>query len=89
MLRYYPQVARPTRVARRYVTIERTTRCPLFFLSLHRPELALGCATDGALPVGGQFLKGGVGRDATLGVAHGGVVGVGALVALVALALFV
>ena len=58
-------------------------RYPLYFF-----ELALGGSADGALPSVGQLLKRGVGRDATFGVAHRGIVGVGALFALVAFVLF-
>ena len=58
-------------------------RYPLYFF-----KLALGGSADGALPSGGQLLKRGVGRNAVLGVAHRGIVGVGALFALVAFVLF-
>jgi len=58
-------------------------RYPLYFF-----KLALGGSADGAFPSVGQLLKGGVGRDATFGVAHRGIVGVGALFALVAFVLF-
>lgn len=44
-------------------------------------KVALGCATEGALPIWWQLLKGGVGRDAVLGVANRRVVDILALLA--------
>ena len=69
------------------LSLTRICQLSIFNFPLYFFELALGGAADGALPRRGQILKGSAGRDAVIGVAHLGIINIGAFFAFVALAL--